>query len=195
MLSDKFGHALDKPLEAFTRKIPLAPNFITVTGFVLTFASSLVLAHDLVLGAFFLLPACFFDMLDGMVARIRGQSTLFGAFLDSVLDRYSDAFILLAIAWNFEISENMIGVYLCLSSLVGSLIISYARARAEGVGVLCTHGLMERPERMILLFIGAVSGYMVPALWMLSVLTHLTVLQRIFYTRKQLVGRGQISKV
>ncbi len=188
MLSEKFGHALDKPLQAIARKIPLSPNIITVLGFTLTLGSSLLLAHNLTLGALCLLPACLLDMLDGMVARSRGQGTSFGAFLDSVLDRYSDSVILLAVAWNLGNAGQTTGVFLALISLVGSLLISYARARAEGLGVSCHHGLMERPERLILLFAGAISGQIVPVLWVLAALTHLTVLQRILYARKQFTG-------
>lgn len=185
MLSEKFGHAMDKPLEAIARRIPLSPNFITYTGFSLTVAASFLLAHNLTLGALCLLPAGLLDMLDGIVARSRGECSSFGAFLDSVLDRYSDSVILLAIAWNLGNAGHMTGVLLSLIALVGSLIISYSRARAEGLGVSCSHGLMERPERLILLFVGAVSGYIVPALWVLAGLTHLTVFQRILYARKQ----------
>ncbi len=185
MLSEKLGHALDKPLEAFARRIPLNPNTITIIGFALTLASSVLLAHNLVIGALCLLPSGLFDLLDGIVARSRGESSSFGGFLDSVLDRYSDAVILLAIAWNMGGTGQKTGVILAMITLVGSLLISYARARAEGLGVSCTHGLMERPERLILLFIGAVSGYMVAMLWLLAGLTHLTVLQRILYARKQ----------
>ena len=188
MLSEKLGHTLDKPLQAFARRISLSPNTITITGFALTVASSVLLAHNLTLGAFCLLPAGLLDMLDGVVARSRGESSSFGAFLDSVLDRYSDSVILLAIAWNLGSVGHRSGVFLSLIALVGSLMISYARARAEGLGVSCSHGLMERPERLILLFIGAVSGYIVPALWVLAVLTHITVLQRILYARKQFTG-------
>jgi len=188
MLSEKLGHALDKPLAAFARKLPLSPNSITITGFALTLGSSLILAHDLILGAFCLLPAGLLDMLDGIVARSKGQSSSFGAFLDSVLDRYSDSVILLAIAWNLGNAGHITGVFLTLISLVGSLIISYARARAEGLGVSCSHGLMERPERLILLFAGAVTGQIVPALWVLAGLTHLTVAQRILHARKQFIG-------
>lgn len=185
MLSEKLGHSLDKPLEVFARKIPFSPNTITVTGFVLTAASSIILAHNLMMGALFLLPAGLLDMLDGIVARSRGESSTFGAFLDSVLDRYSDAAILLAVAWNLGSNGNITGVILSLITLVGSLIISYARARAEGLGVSCNHGLMERPERLLILFAGAVSGYMVPMLWLLAGLTHLTVVQRILFALKQ----------
>ncbi|MBI5632054.1 MAG: CDP-alcohol phosphatidyltransferase family protein [Nitrospirae bacterium] len=185
MLSEKFGHALDRPLKSFAKRIPLSPNVISITGFTLTVVSSFVLAQSLTLGAFCLLPAALLDMLDGIVARSKGESSSFGAFLDSVLDRYSDSVILLAIAWNLGSVGHMTGVFLALSTLIGSLIISYARARAEGLGVSCSHGLMERPERLILLFIGAVSGYMVMILWVLAGLTHFTVLQRILYAKKQ----------
>lgn len=188
MLSEKLGHALDKPLETFAKKIPFSPNSITISGFALTLGSSLVLAHDLTLGAFCLLPAGLFDMFDGIVARSRGQSSSFGAFLDSVLDRYSDSVILLAIAWNLGKAGHTTGVLLAFISLVGSLLISYVRARAEGLGVSCHHGLMERPERLILLFAGAVSGLIVAALWILAFLTHITVIQRILYARKQFEG-------
>ncbi|MBI5848399.1 MAG: CDP-alcohol phosphatidyltransferase family protein [Nitrospirae bacterium] len=188
MLSNILGHALDKPLKAFALRIPLSPNSITIMGFCLTVASSFLLAHSLTWGALCLLPAGLCDMFDGIVARSKGESSVFGAFLDSVLDRYSDSAILLAIAWNLGSAGQMTGVCLAITALVGSLIISYARARAEALGVSCSHGLMERTERLILLFAGAVSGYMVPVLWLLAALTHFTVLQRILYTRKQLRG-------
>jgi phosphatidylglycerophosphate synthase len=188
MLSEKLGHSLDKPLATIARKIPLSPNALTVAGFALTLLSGPVLAYDLRLGAFCMLPAGLLDMLDGVVARVQGKNSAFGAFLDSVLDRYSDAVILLAIAWNFGMSGNMTGVVLSGVTLTGSLIISYARARAEGLGASCAHGLMERPDRLILLFLGAVSGYMTAVLWILALLTHITVIQRILHTRKQIIS-------
>ena len=190
MISEKMGHTLDKPFASLARRIPFSPNSITIAGFVLTLISSPILAHNLRWGAFCMLPASLLDMVDGMVARAQGKSSGYGAFLDSVLDRYSDAAILLAIAWNMGESGNMTGVILCCFSLAGSIIISYTRARAEGLGISCTHGLMERPERLILLFVGAVSGYMIAALWVLSVLTHVTVAQRVLHTRKQFRRQG-----
>jgi phosphatidylglycerophosphate synthase len=190
MISEKMGHTLDKPFASLARRIPFSPNAITISGFLFTVIFSPILAHNLRWGALCMLPAALLDMVDGMVARVQGKNSEYGAFLDSVLDRYSDAAILLAIAWNLGNEGNMTGVILSCSSLVGSLIISYVRARAEGLGISCTHGLMERPERLILLFAGAVSDYMTAALWVLSVLTHVTVAQRIFHTRKQLLRRG-----
>lgn len=187
MLSEKLGHALDKPLETFARKIPFSPNSITIAGFVLTLMASPVIAYNLAWGAFCMLPVSLLDMLDGLVARVQGRGTSYGAFLDSVLDRYSDAAILLAIAYNLWHVGELLGVVLSAITLVGSLIISYARARAEGLGISCKHGLMERPDRLIALFIGGISGHMVAALWILAILTHVTVVQRIVYTKKQLL--------
>lgn len=186
MLSEKFGHPLDKPFAAFARKIPLSPNSLTVIGFVLVIMCAPVLASDLKLGALLLLPACIFDMLDGLVARVQGKSSAFGALLDSVIDRYSDSVILLAIAWNLGSAGNRNGVILSLITLTGALIISYVRAKAESLGVSASNGLMERTERLLVLFFGAVSGFMVQALFVLAVLTHVTVLQRIFFARNQL---------
>ena len=190
MISEKMGHTLDKPFASLARRIPFSPNAITISGFLFTVICSLIVAYDLRWGALCMLPAALLDMVDGMVARAQGKSSKYGAFLDSVLDRYSDAAILLAVAWNLGTKGDVTGVILSCSSLVGSLIISYVRARAEGLGISCTHGLMERPERLILLFLGAVSGYMTAALWVLSVLTHVTVAQRIFHTRKHLLSQA-----
>ena len=187
MLSEKLGHSLDKPLARVAGKIPFSPNAITIAGFALTLLSGPVLAFDLRLGAFCMLPAGLLDMLDGIVARVQGKKSAYGAFLDSVLDRYSDAVILLAVAWNLGRGGNMAGVALSGVTLAGSFIISYVRARAESLGASCTHGIMERPDRLILLFLGAVLGYMTEALWILAVLTHITVIQRIHHTRRQLI--------
>ena len=120
-----------------------------------------------------------FDILDGVVARTKGKESRFGAFLDSVLDRYSDALILSAISLNSLVLQNIQLLYVCFGCIPGSFLVSYARARAEGLGVNCKNGLMERPERLVLISAGAIFGVMEPALWVLLVLTHLTVVQRI----------------
>jgi phosphatidylglycerophosphate synthase len=181
MLSEKFGHALDKPLGNIARKIPFSPNSLSITGFIITLFACCILSFDLLSGGFLILVGAIFDVLDGVVARAQNKMTRFGAFLDSVLDRYSDAFILLAIAYNMRNVSNTTGVMLCLGTLLGSFLISYARARAEGLGQECKYGIMERPERLILLSIGTISGFIIPVLWVLVVLTNFTVLQRIYY--------------
>ena len=180
MLDEKFGHAFDKPLENIARKIPLTPNTITVAGFFVTLIAAVILARDLFLGGITVLIGGAFDVLDGVVARVNGKSSRFGAFLDSVLDRYSDAFILLGVGWNLFNGRNYTGVVLCLGTLVGSFLISYSRARAEGLGEDCRNGLLERPERVILVSFGAITGFIIPVLWILVILTHFTVFQRVY---------------
>lgn len=181
MLSEKFGHALDKPLEKIAREIPFSPNSLSITGFIITLFACYMLSFDLLSGGLLILVGAMFDLLDGIVARTQNKTTRFGAFLDSVLDRYSDAFILLAIAYNQWKVFNMTGVILCMGTLLGSFLISYSRARAEGIGEECKYGVMERPERLILLSIGTISGFIIPTLWVLVVLTNFTVMQRIYY--------------
>lgn len=181
MLGEKFGHPFDRPLESIARKIPLAPNTITVTGFFITLLASLILSVDLLCGGMLVLTGGLFDVLDGVVARVNGRSSHFGAFLDSVLDRYSDALILLGIGWNLYDRNNLTGVVLCAGTLVGAFLISYVRARAEGLGKSCKNGLLERPERVVLISIGAITGFIMPVLWVLVVLTHFTVLQRVYH--------------
>ncbi len=188
MLGEKLGHVFDRPLESIAIKIPFHPNTLTITGFLVTVAASLILASDLVFGGILVMAGGIFDVLDGVVARVNGKKTRFGAFLDSVLDRLSDALILLAIGWNFFNRGSLTGVVLCLVTLVGSFLISYTRARAEGLGEDCKHGLMERPERIVLIAFGAVSGLMTPVLWALVILTHITVFQRIIHVWK-VMGR------
>ncbi len=181
MLGEKLGHVFDKPFAAFARKISFSPNVLSLTGFVVTLFASCVLMFDLRRGGLLVLAGGAFDSLDGVVARTNGKTSRFGAFLDSVLDRYSDAAILLAIAWNLADHNNYQGIMLCLGTLVGAFLISYTRARAEGLGENCKYGLMERPERVLLLSFGAISGLMMPVLWVLFVLTHFTVFQRIHH--------------
>lgn len=181
MLGEKFGHAFDKPLEHIAKRISFAPNTITVAGFFITLIAAIILARDLSLGGMIVLAGGVFDILDGVVARINRKGSRFGAFLDSVLDRYSDAFILSGVGWNLFNRNNYTGVVLCLGTLIGAFIISYSRARAEGLGENCSNGLLERPERVILISFGAITGLIMPVLWILVILTHFTVLQRVYH--------------
>jgi len=190
MLSKKLGRSLERPLHRVALHVPFSPNAVTVSGFIFTMFACSMLAFDLVIGGILILLAGFFDMLDGAVARAQGMVTPYGAFLDSVLDRYADAGIMAAVSWNMYSRGDSVAVLLSMASLVGSFLVSYARARAEGLGVSCSHGLMERPERIILLAAGAITGHIIPVLWIMTVLTHYTVIQRIMHTQKNLSGRN-----
>ena len=189
MLSAKFGHFLDIPLSQIAKKIPLNPNSLTIIGFLITVVAALVIPKSIRLGGILILIGGIFDALDGVVARTRGNATKFGAFLDSVLDRYSDAFLFLAIAWYLIERNSFTGSLLSLGTLVGAFLISYARARAEGLGESCQKGIMERPERIILLALAAITGWLIPILWIMIVLTHITVFQRIYHVWKTMNKR------
>jgi phosphatidylglycerophosphate synthase len=181
MLGNRYGHVFDKPLGGVARRIPVHPNLLSILGFSITLVACYFLSFDLLSGGVLIICGAFFDVLDGVVARATNKITRFGAFLDSVLDRYSDAFILFAIAYNLSNLSDKTGVVLCMGTLLGSFLISYSRARAEGIGQECKYGVMERPERLILISAGAISGLMIPILWLLVVLTNFTVIQRIYY--------------
>jgi phosphatidylglycerophosphate synthase len=184
MLGAKLGHFLDSPLSPIAKRIPFSPNILTIAGFLITVIAALVIPEHIRLGGILILIGGIFDMLDGIVARTGGKTTRFGAFLDSVLDRYSDAFLFLAIAWYFAKNGNTAGIFISLGTLVGAFLISYTRARAEGLGESCYTGIMERPERIILLIFGTITGWLVPVLWIMLVLTHITVVQRIHHVRR-----------
>jgi phosphatidylglycerophosphate synthase len=184
MLSARLGHFLDVPLSRFTKYIPFSPNTLSVTGFLITVLAAFVIPQNIKLGGILILIGGMFDMLDGVVARTTGRATKFGAFLDSVLDRYSDAFLFLSISWYLAAQGNHTGSFLSIGTLVGAFLISYARARAEGLGQDCNTGIMERPERIILLIFATLTGWIIPVLWVMLVLTHVTVIQRVYHVWK-----------
>ncbi len=170
---------------------------LTVTGLFLNVIVALVLAlgHP-VLGGILVLAANAFDMLDGAVARVSGKGSRFGAFFDSTLDRYAEAVMYLGVmAWLVTLGDNMtlLAAYL---SIVGSFMVSYARARAEGLGVQGEVGLLPRPERILLLALALIlhQYLLAPVLWLLAVLTNLTALQRILYARQVLQPPGEREK-
>jgi len=184
MISARLGHFLDGPLGSLVKRIPLSPNSLTIIGFLITVVAAFVIPHNIKLGGVFILLGGAFDVLDGMVARAKGKVSRFGAFLDSVLDRYSDAFLFLSLSYYLAENGNHAGSFVSLGSFVGAFLISYARARAEGLGVSCHTGIMERPERIILVIIATLTGWIMPVLWIMLVLTHVTVAQRVHYVWK-----------
>ncbi len=160
----------------------LSPNWLTVLGFLLNLGVALVIASgNLRLAGALTLLAGAFDMVDGAVARASQRVTRFGGFLDSTLDRYSEAALfggLLVHVLRAGLGE--VAVLLCYAAMVGSLMVSYARARAEAAGVSLTAGLFARPERIVVLALFLLLERPVPALWLLAIATNLTVLQRTY---------------
>jgi phosphatidylglycerophosphate synthase len=188
MIGAWLGHFYDKPLEPLARKVKLDPNVITVAGFAVTVLGALIIMKSLFIGGLVIAIGSLMDMFDGVVARTQKKESEFGAFLDSVLDRYADAFIFLGLAWYLGARDDHTGVLLCLGTWLGAFVVSYAKARAEGLGIKCDTGVMERPERIVLIVLGALTGWIVPVLWAMFVLTHLTAFQRIYYVWKKIKG-------
>jgi soluble lytic murein transglycosylase len=168
-------------------RLRLRPNHLTVIGLVVSFfaAAGFIAGHVRWAGCLLIL-AGLCDLLDGSLARVSGQVTAFGAFLDSVIDRYSDLLVLLGIVVLFARTPHARGAVVAMAGLVGTVMVSYTKARAESIGIDCNVGVMERPERMICLVAGAVLDLLEPALWVLAILSNLTALQRIVFTRRMI---------
>jgi CDP-diacylglycerol---glycerol-3-phosphate 3-phosphatidyltransferase len=174
-------------IAAWLETTGISPNALTLIGFLLTVVVALVLAAgQLVWGGLLLILAALFDTLDGALARRAGKTTVFGAFLDSVVDRFSESVTLVALIWYYGGQpDGRIAVTLLAATLVGSLMVSYTRARAEAAGIECKEGFFQRTERIIVLILGLVTGWMLPVLWILAIFTNFTALQRILDVRRK----------
>jgi CDP-diacylglycerol--glycerol-3-phosphate 3-phosphatidyltransferase len=169
-------------------RTPITPSALTWFGFILALgAAVLVITSHLFAAGFVVLIAGFFDILDGALARRMEQATPFGAVLDSTLDRLSEAVVLLAILVSF--SGTPLLVLLVFLALLGSLLVSYIRARAEAVGLECRLGLFTRPERVVVLALGLLLSHLanalVIALVIIVVFSFVTVGQRLVYVWQQ----------
>jgi CDP-diacylglycerol--glycerol-3-phosphate 3-phosphatidyltransferase len=190
MIGNKIGHRLDPYLYYLLKNIlgkHTNPNSFTLLGFFATLlASILILKGFWLLAGLAIILSGLFDLLDGVAARKLGKVTAFGGFLDSVLDRYSDLLLLLALLIDGLRKGNSGVVVLTSLASMGTALIPYVRAKAEALQVPCTVGLMERAERIILLSIGTLFQWMEPILWILAIFTHFTVLHRIYYVWRKL---------
>ncbi len=164
----------------------LTPNIVTVLGLVPAVLGGLAFARGEVrLGGLFLLISGMMDMLDGAVARVSGGESKFGALLDSTIDRYAEIAVYLGLAVLYRDSALVLtGVIL---ALCGSLMVSYVKARAEGLGLTCNVGMLQRPERLIILMVGAFvgPGYIRWAIYLIAVLANITAFERLIKMKKQ----------
>jgi CDP-diacylglycerol--glycerol-3-phosphate 3-phosphatidyltransferase len=168
-------------------KTGISPNIVTALGLLVALVTAWVLSTGhFFLGGFLVLVSGAFDMLDGAVARISGKSTRFGAILDSTFDRLSEAALFLGLLAYYANQGSFQEIVLVGAALVGSMLTSYVRARAEGLGLKCEVGFFTRPERVILLAIGLILNQMLVILWIIAVLSNLVAWQRLFYVRQQL---------
>jgi len=181
------------PVVRVLSRTGITPNTITIMGFLVSVAAGAVIAKEfLLLGGGLVLFSGVFDMLDGSLARAKGQSTKFGALLDSTLDRLAEAAVLLGLlimySWQpstWEPWEPLI-IYI---TFVGSVLVSYLRARAEGLGMKCEVGIFTRAERVVVLAIGLILGQWIEealliTLCILAAFSWVTVLQRIIHVRQ-----------
>ena len=180
------GEVAGKILFWIVRALALSrihPNVLTFIGLLINIYAAVLLASGKFLYAgLVIIGAGLFDMVDGRVARETQRVTRFGAFFDSVVDRYSDLALLMGLlVWYANINRNF---YVVLTGVVMtvSVMISYTRARSENVIASCKVGFLERPERVVLLIIGALFDRMAPVLWVIAILGNLTVIHRMIHT-------------
>ncbi len=174
----------------------VSADVLTMTGLALTAVAAGFFAMSggpgyanpwlLKVGGLVALVASIFDMLDGRVARLRGRGTQFGAYLDSTMDRYSDMLLYLGLLVLYARLERTGLMVLVWVAAFGSFMTSYARARAESLIPRCPVGLMERPERVVLIIAGAILNRMVAVLWVIAILSNVTAVQRVVYTYVEL---------
>lgn len=177
------------PLAAGLHRLGVTPNQVTLVGLLLTFAAAWALATGRFgLATTLLVVGSVCDMLDGDLARLGKSASRFGAFLDSTIDRYAELALFFGAALFFAAAGDVPGVAATFLAASGSVLVSYARARAEGLGLECKVGLMERPERLVVLIVATAFGpvALTWALWALTALTHATAIQRIVHVQRTL---------
>ena len=172
------------------------PNALTLIGLVVNGVAAWILARgEFLYAGLVILCAAVFDLTDGAVARSANKVTRFGAFLDSVMDRYSDLIILTGLLVHYARIDRFSYIVLTAVVMIGSVLVSYSRARAENLIPSCKVGFLERPERIVLLIIGALFDRMAAVLWVMAFLSNLTVVQRIVHTWRESRRVGEEAEV
>jgi CDP-diacylglycerol--glycerol-3-phosphate 3-phosphatidyltransferase len=178
---------ITNPIVGILSKSGITPNALTFINLALSIVAAYVIAtNHLVLGGVLVLVSGLFDLLDGALARFTKQTTKFGAILDSTVDRISEAAILCGlVVWYIPQEDAGLKIVLIFVVLIGSFLVSYVRARAEGLGWQCQVGLFTRAERVIVLAIGLLINQIFIALCVAVVFVFITVVQRLVYLWKQ----------
>jgi CDP-diacylglycerol--glycerol-3-phosphate 3-phosphatidyltransferase len=180
--TEKIVTALVRPLH----RVGVPPDLLTIVGLVTTLGAAGLLAFGYQrLGGVVIIPASIFDALDGALARLGGKTTPYGAFLDSTLDRWGEIALYLGLLYYYSQRAARMETILIYLTIAGSLMVSYTRARAEGLGIECRVGLFTRLERLLTLIAGLLLGLMPWALGVLALFTNLTAVQRLWHVRQQ----------
>jgi len=199
-----FGRGSGYLLDAIVRWLALArinPNVLTFLGLVVNtgaallfgYANSADQARMFRYAGLVIIGSGFFDLVDGRVARASNQVTRFGGFFDSVVDRYSDAALFFGLLVYYARGGRFFYVVLTALVMISAIMVSYTRARAESLIGSCKVGFMERPERLVLLIIGTLFNVMAPVLWVIAVLSTITVIHRIQYTWARTQGVDAVT--
>ncbi len=197
--TNAFGRACGVLLDAIVGWLALArinPNVLTVMGLVVNTVAALCFGYAnvdnqrrmFIYAGLVIIGSGFFDLVDGRVARATNSVTKFGGFFDSVVDRYSDASLFFGLLVFYARGNRFFYVVLTALVMISAIMVSYARARAESLIGSCRVGFLERPERLVLLILGALFNRMAPALWVIAVLSTITVIHRINYTYQHTKG-------
>lgn len=199
-----FGKGCRVLLYAIVNRMALArisPNVLTFMGLVINIIAAVLFgyasgenqARMFFYAGLVIIGAGFFDLVDGRVARATNQVTRFGAFFDSVVDRYSDVALFFGLLVYYARANRFFYLVLVAVVMTGSVMVSYTRARAESLIGTCKVGFMERPERLVLVIVGAIFNRMAPVLWVIAVLSNITVAHRIYYTYQKTKPAEAIS--
>jgi CDP-diacylglycerol--glycerol-3-phosphate 3-phosphatidyltransferase len=181
----KFRHVLE-PLARGLSASRVSPNALTIVGLLPAIAAGFAFGGGMVrLGGVLIGISGLFDLLDGLVARVGNKQTDFGALLDSTLDRFAEIAIFIGLVVLFRDTATLYGVLLAMG---GSLMVSYVKARAEGLGSKCESGMLQRPERLIIILLGALlgAGFLKWAIWLIAVLANVTAIERLIRVRARM---------
>ena len=185
-IRENLAYRITNPVVKVVSKSGITPNYLTLINLALNIVAAYIIAtgHFLI-GGVLVLVSGLFDLLDGALARFTNQSTKFGAVLDSTVDRISEAVILCGLLIWYIPRGASLEIVLIFAVLIGSFLVSYIRARAEGLGLQCQVGLFTRAERVIVLAIALLINQIFIALCVLVVFVFITVVQRLLYLQKQ----------
>lgn len=174
------------PIAGFLLRIGLKPNHITILGFLLSGLSAYFIASGkFTLAGFILLVGAPLDVVDGSMARKLGEPTKFGAFFDSVVDRYSELVVFLGLLIFYLQEAKILACILIFIAAGGSILVSYVKTRAESLGFSARMGILTRVERMLIMIVGLVFNIPMVALWVIAILANFTAIQRFLFVRKQ----------
>jgi CDP-diacylglycerol--glycerol-3-phosphate 3-phosphatidyltransferase len=191
----KIGNGITAPLVPFLNKIGLTPDAVTWAGLLIILAAAVLVAlNHLLIGGILVLLSGLCDILDGALARYRGRSSKFGAVLDSTFDRISEAAVLFGMVYLYSLSGNIFLVSLCVAAIIFSFLISYVKARAEGLGLTCEVGLFTRTERVLVMAAGLICNLVWIALIILVLFSFITVIQRLVHVYRRARSLSQEGK-